>query len=215
MEGLGESNGKTRAIGPLTLFPSPRLAGRGRPQGTLLKHSFKFGVAKEVIGMERLPTPLAILLEALSGDEVKKETELTIIQPMGTWAEGSFESDQALDWLEKFRANPQVGFLRATPEQVGRKPKDQRSAHEEVNAVAAADVVACWFGHAPPEPRRAGLVNWAQQNAKLAPEIIVLAQDVVRSIRTDSELKELWAGSSRWDRAMDNLEQRLQRAATD
>jgi hypothetical protein len=134
---------------------------------------------------------------------------------MGTWAAGSFESDQALDWLDELYKNPQEEFLRSTLEQVTRKPKDERSTRDEVNAVAAADIVACWLGHAPPEPRRAELVKWSRQNFKLAPEMVALAKDVVLSIKTDSQLKELWGPVPKWLRAMDNLEERLQRAATD
>lgn len=137
---------------------------------------------------------------------------------MGTWAAGSFENDKALDWLEELYKNPQEEFLRSTLEQVVRKPKDERSTDDEVNAVAAADIVACWLGHAPSEPRRFELVDWARQNFKLAPELVGLAKDVVRTIKTDSQLKELWRGEHsepKWLRAMDNLEERLQRGAKD
>jgi len=134
---------------------------------------------------------------------------------MGTWAEGSVESDQALDWLDELHKNPREEFLRSTLEQVVRKPKDERSTRDEVNAVAAADIVACWLGHAPAEPLRAELVNWAQQQFKLAPEMVDLAKDVVRAVKMDSQLKELWGPVPKWLRAMDNLEERLQPAATD
>lgn len=134
---------------------------------------------------------------------------------MGTWAEGSFESDQALDWLDELYKNPQEEFLRSTLEQVIRKPKNERSTREEVNAVAAADIVACWLGHAPPEPKRSELVTWARQNLKLAPEMVALAKGVVRTIKTDSQLKELWEGEQKWCGAMDNLEERLERGAND
>jgi hypothetical protein len=132
---------------------------------------------------------------------------------MGTWAEGSFESDQALDWLDELYQNPQEAFLRSTLEHVVRKAKHERSTREEVNAVAAADIVACWLGHAPPEPRRAELVNWSRQHFKLAPEMVTLARDVVLTIKTDSQLKELWGPVPKWLRAMENLEQRLQQPA--
>jgi len=83
-----------------------------------------------------------------------------------------------------------------------------------VNAVAAADIVACWLGHAPPEPRRSELVNWARRNLKLAPEMVTLAKDVVLIIKTDSNLKEVW-DKPKWNHAMDNLEERLERGAKD
>jgi hypothetical protein len=134
---------------------------------------------------------------------------------MGTWAAGSFENDDALDWLGELYDNPQEAFLRSTLEQVVHKPKDERSTDDEANAVAAADIVACWLGHAPPEPRRSELVNWARQNLMLAPEMVALAKDVVRIIKKDSQLKELWGPVPKWDRAMDNLEERLHRVATD
>jgi hypothetical protein len=137
---------------------------------------------------------------------------------MGTWAEGSFENDKALDWLDELFEKPQEEFLRSTLEQVTRKPKDEHSTGDEVNAVAAADIVACWLGHAPPEPRRFELVNWARQNLKLAPETVALAKDVVRTIKADSQLKELWRSEHsepKWHHAMDNLEERLQRGARD
>jgi hypothetical protein len=64
---------------------------------------------------------------------------------------------------------------------------------------------------------RVPLWNWVlgeyvlyPQHFKLAPEMVALAKDVVLTIKTDSQLKELWGPVPKWLRAMENLEGRLQ-----
>jgi hypothetical protein len=130
---------------------------------------------------------------------------------MGTWAEGSFENDDALDWLSELYKNPKADLVRTTLERVVGKTKEERAwSGQEAKAVAAAAIVACWLGKDPPEPLRVGLAEWAQQNLKLTPGIVQLARQAVQIIKTDSDLRHLWAAQSKWLRAMDNLEQRLQ-----
>ena len=96
---------------------------------------------------------------------------------MGSWAIGSLENDTALDWLSELVESPDANIIRITLSRI-KEPLPELSkciALEE--ARAAAEVVACWLGHPPPEPKRAGLVIWAQQHLVITPEIIALAQD--------------------------------------
>ena len=74
---------------------------------------------------------------------------------MGVWAVGSFESDTALNWLEKLYDSGDFSLVRTA------LSADFATAEIHVGreAIAAADLVACWLGKPPPEQRRKGLVE--------------------------------------------------------
>jgi hypothetical protein len=131
---------------------------------------------------------------------------------MGTWAVGSFENDTALDWLTKVYESGDLSGLRAAL--IG----DFKNAqpYRAVEALAAADLVACFLGHAPPEPKRKGLVEWTQKHPDaFTPELFKLARDAVRAIKSNSKLRDSWKGrdgsiDAEWLAAISDLETRLQ-----
>jgi Domain of unknown function (DUF4259) len=139
---------------------------------------------------------------------------------MGGWGTGSFENDEAQDFLGQLstlgvddlrpilaRAADQEGYLEAP---------------ESSAAVAAAEAVAALVAAAKDEtfpastPRQ--IVEWIRKNAtskSSAPvplDLVDLARRAVARVRTNSELKDLWLeaeGLNEWSASLRGLEARL------
>jgi hypothetical protein len=129
---------------------------------------------------------------------------------MAGWGTGSFENEDARDWLAQLgslgiddlrqilaRAVDQAGYLEAPASSV---------------AVAAAEVVAALKGAPTPAAPRE-ILDWTHK-AKDGPipDLTDLAIRAVRRVRTNSELKDLWLeaeGLNEWSAALRDLETRL------
>jgi hypothetical protein len=133
---------------------------------------------------------------------------------MGAWGTGSFQNDDALDWVgvafEDGGALAVAGMLRLVTE----LPDD---AYVDVDiasaAVAAAEIVAAARGgdlSKIPEDLH-DIVSREQQSLSSA-ALIVSARAAVTRVLKGSELRELWAdsGSRGWFSEMDSLLARLQ-----
>ena len=150
---------------------------------------------------------------------------------MGAWDAGSFQNDTALDWVGNVCEGGDVAMVRVALSRVmeerrsvrpslvarllGRRPAepylDVRVASE---GLAAAEIAAFWLGHpAPGFPEY--LANWASRHSDaLSPEFIASARQAVSTIKTKSELKDLWEEgdgivADKWHNAMADLERRL------
>src|SRR4051812_42704110 len=128
---------------------------------------------------------------------------------MGAWGAGTFENDDARDWLE------QLGTL--TVEDIATllvraESSDYLEAPESGVIVAGAEAVAAWRG-APSELAPPAIIQWAAKNtAPPPPDLIALAGRAVQRVRMNSELKDLWLeadGLNEWSAALRDLEQRL------
>lgn len=131
---------------------------------------------------------------------------------MGAWGTGSFENDDAADWVGK------LGTI--TPEDLTKvlvQAADD-SAYLEAPAasaaVAAGEVVAALNGP-PAEGAPSAIADWAKKypNA-LTPELKALAMRTLDRVRKNSELKDLWMeadGLNEWIGAMRELQARLER----
>jgi len=128
---------------------------------------------------------------------------------VGAWGSGSFENDDAADWLA------QLGPL--TPDDL-RKIFDQAAvdtAYLEAPAasvvVAAAEAVAALNGSpaqgVPPE-----IVKWTTDRPASTPELKALALRALDRVRKNSELKDLWLeadGLNDWTAAIQDLQTRV------
>ena len=122
---------------------------------------------------------------------------------MGAWGPGSFENDDALDWLSTFLDDDDDAILWDQLEYAGALDAPTACA-----TLAAAEVIATAGGHPPPDapdellelPREA-----------LERETYDLALRAVARVKR-SELAELWAGQPEWEAAVGDLEARLTRA---
>lgn len=131
---------------------------------------------------------------------------------MGAWDYGSFDNDDASDWvweLEDARSVEPIVAAISAIENGG----DYLEAPDCSIAIAAAEVVAAIFGRGSkdlPESVAeiaAGLSGAADETLKLR------AGSAVMRIKTESELRELWAESGaleEWTNNIDDLLRRLQ-----
>lgn len=133
---------------------------------------------------------------------------------MGTWGSSVFENDAAEDWmgelLEEGRSPLIDQALRAVER--GSTEADDCSA-----ALAAAEVVAAAHGW-PVRGFPKDLKQWIIESDYRPPEPTKsLAIQAFRRVREDSELAELWKENPKeekqWRAGLDDLLQRLQRAA--
>jgi hypothetical protein len=141
--------------------------------------------------------------------------EHSIIQPggfMGGWGTGSFENDDAQDFLGQLKA---IGIDDLRPMLArAADQEDYLEAPESSVAVAAAEVVAALVAakggkaSAPPQ-----IADWISKNQGVAQAgMIDLARRAVERVRTNSELKDLWLeaeGLNEWSAALRELEGRL------
>lgn len=151
---------------------------------------------------------------------------------MGAWDAGSFQNDTALDWAGDLSERGDLASIRTAlirvvekrqSEQpslvgrlIGRRPVEPYlEARVACQGLAAAEIVAFWLGH-PDQHFPDYLKEWARLHADAcSPEFVTLARKAVSTIKTKSELKDLWEEGDgivapQWHAAIADLEQRLQ-----
>lgn len=129
---------------------------------------------------------------------------------MGAWGTGSFENDDAADWIAQLKT--------LAPEEL---TKILVRAADDPNylegpaasvAVAAAEVVAALNGSAA-EGAPAAIGEWTKKHPQaLTPELKAVAIRAMDRVRRDSELKDLWMeadGLNDWIAAVKDLQGRL------
>ena len=155
---------------------------------------------------------------------------------MGAWDAGSFQNDTALDWAGSLSESGDIAVIRTAlirvveerrsyrPSFIGRL-LGRRSVEPYLEAdvasegLAAAEIVAFWLGH-PDQHFPDYLREWAGHNASsFSSEFVTLARQAVSTIKTKSELKDLWEEGGgivapKWHAAIADLEQRLQSSNT-
>jgi hypothetical protein len=128
---------------------------------------------------------------------------------MGAWGTGSFENDDARDWLGQLD--------RVAPDALTRIFADAADGSDYIEApsasvvVAAAEVVA--LSHTASSGVPAGILNWTAENrAAFTSELKALAVRALERVRRNSELKDLWLeadGLNDWIAAIQDLQTRL------
>ena len=151
---------------------------------------------------------------------------------MGAWDADSFQNDTALDWVGDLCEGGDVAAVRTALSRVmeerrsvrpsfigrllGRRPVEPYlEARVASEGLAAAEIVAFWLGH--PDPHFPGkLAEWARRHSDaMSPEFIAFARQAVSTIKTKSELKDLWEEGDgivapKWHNAIADLERRLE-----
>lgn len=131
---------------------------------------------------------------------------------MGAWGAGSFDNDEALDWLAQA---PDVAglaglFGEASAEFAQSGELDATTASR---VLAAAELVAAARGHGL-EGLPGDAVTLARALGKPEPALVEQAREAVSAVLGGSELAELWAESDEpgeWSRAVTSLVARLDR----
>jgi hypothetical protein len=132
---------------------------------------------------------------------------------MGAWGSGSFDNDDAMDWVSGLTdASSDVVREALTP--IASAGDQYLQAPDCSMAVAAAEAVAAARGH-PNAALPEEVAAWVAMEPAVARDLVALATAAVDRILTNSELKELWDESGtpdEWRTAMSDLRERLVRA---
>lgn len=132
---------------------------------------------------------------------------------MGAWAYGSFENDDAMDWVgELADADGTEPIMKAFDTVL--KSKDYLEAPEASMGLAAAEVVAALRGK-PIATLPEEVTAWVESKTSPKTTLIEKARLVVERILKDSELKDLWSeseDSAKWRQEVESLLQRLSEA---
>jgi hypothetical protein len=132
---------------------------------------------------------------------------------MGAWGHGSFENDDAMDWLQEFEDDP-VGAVETAFEAVtALSDGDYLEAPDASVALAAAEIVAAARdGDTSGLPDNVGTMLTPHQSELTEDELLDSARRAVTRVLKDSELKELWQDSpdrKAWQDGVRNLLSRL------
>lgn len=130
---------------------------------------------------------------------------------MGAWGPGSFENDDALDWLADLVDGGGMDVVQGAFDMV--VDGEYLEAPEAASALAAAEVVAALAGR-PVDDLPEDAAEWVAAKARHPGDRLVRrARAVVQRVRADSELKELWEEDgevpTEWHAAVDDLLRRL------
>lgn len=130
---------------------------------------------------------------------------------MGAWGSGSFENDDALDWLGEFCDEPGEETISDAFGAVNEIGSEYLEAPECSMALAAAEVVAALKGASSQNLPEAARECFAKLRLNATGDVVATALKAVERIRTDSELKELWEEQdpAEWYAAVDDLAARL------
>lgn len=112
---------------------------------------------------------------------------------MGAWGIGSFENDQAGDWIYDLEEADDWGLVQTTLQKI--LDGDDEDACE---ALAAAEVVAAALGR-PLANLPEEATQWLGEHRDLPDNLVALATRAVTAVATTSELKELWEETADFD----------------
>jgi hypothetical protein len=133
---------------------------------------------------------------------------------MGAWGFGSFENDDAADWIAEWVGSGELAELELALERAvqAEEAEEDLEAPEAWVALAAAEVLAALRGQ-PVEDAPEELTAWVE-TAALEPDPALLerARRAVRRIERRSELRDLWEASGEletWRASLSSLSRRL------
>ena len=130
---------------------------------------------------------------------------------MGEWGTGSFENDDAADWLAELGSRVPDDLTQILL-QAADNPAYLEAPASRI-AVAAAEVIAALNAspapEAPPE-----IVQWTTNRQASIPQLKAVALRALERVRKNSELKDLWLeadGLNDWIAAIQDLQTRVAR----
>ncbi len=130
---------------------------------------------------------------------------------MGAWGVGTFDNDDAGDWVYQLEEADDAGLVQDTL-LAAAEPEGYLDAPTSAVALAAAEVVAALSGQAAPDlPEEVRAWVGAHRTAR-TPDLRVLAVRAIDQVAADSELKDLWAESDdagAWTDRLQELRGRL------
>jgi len=131
---------------------------------------------------------------------------------MGAWDTGSFDNDDAMDWVLEFVSKANRDQIESTFRTILDNGDAYLEAPDCSIAIAAAEVVAALKD--APNPNLPEELKQVLDTKKISVDsgLTNLAIRAIEQIKADSELQELWEEEdpSEWISAVDDLEKRLQ-----
>ncbi len=132
---------------------------------------------------------------------------------MGAWGTGSFDNDDAGDWVVELEAAEDFGPISSAFEAVLEVGDDYLELPEAGAGIAAAEVVAALLGKPSLEIRILdGLMEWITGKPPPPERLVKQARGVVKRVLKDSELKQCWEEATdavAWQQGVEDLLRRL------
>lgn len=110
---------------------------------------------------------------------------------MGAWGTGSFENDDALDWVFELEKARNFQVLADAFQTVLDLKNDYLEAPECCIAICAAEVTAGLLGN-PEDDLPDEVMEWMDGQPDPSEVLIKLAKNALNEVLKNSELKELW-----------------------
>lgn len=117
---------------------------------------------------------------------------------MGAWGTGSFENDDALDWIFELENAKGFQFLADTFEIVLDQKEGLPEAPDCTVAICAAEVTAGLLGN-PSDDLPEEVMEWMEGQPDPSSALLRLATNALNVIMKRSELKELWKETDDYD----------------
>lgn len=134
---------------------------------------------------------------------------------MGAWGSGTFDNDDALDWLGELEASKKSSVIAATIKKVTQPTKPVLESSDCCAALAAAELVAAAAGTGSPYLPEEALQFLADHPLKVDAKLMADTHLALEKIASDSELKDVWDESDTpedWYDCIAELKQRLKSA---
>lgn len=132
---------------------------------------------------------------------------------MGAWGTGSFDNDDAGDWVVEMEAAEDFDPISSAFAAVLEVGDDYLELPEAGAGIAAAEVVAALLGKPSSEILLLdGVMAWISGKPHPPDRIVKQARRVVKRVLKDSELKEIWqesADAAAWQQGVEDLLRRL------
>ena len=132
---------------------------------------------------------------------------------MGAWGHGSFDNDDAMDWLQEFDGAGAAAATNALSHVTSLNDGDYLEAPEASMALAAAELVAAApTGDSSNLPADAGPMLAQHQQSLTGAALVDAARRAVARVLKESELKDLWEDSpdkQAWQDGVQDLLSRL------
>ena len=125
---------------------------------------------------------------------------------MGAWGVGTFENDEASDWVYRLEDTGDFTLVRDTLVAAA-EPSGYLESATGSSALAAAEVVAAMAGRPAPDLPEEVRAWVADHRTALTPDLRTLAIRALDQVAADSELKELWAESDESEAWADRLQE--------
>ena len=123
---------------------------------------------------------------------------------MGAWDIGSFDNDDALDWVIELEEAKDFSILADAFETVIGQKGNHPDATDSVIALCAAEVVAGLLDN-PASDLPDEVLEWMDNKPEPSTELINIALKALAVVLDDSELKELWEETDEYQDWVDNV----------